>query len=176
MVEMWEILDEHGNKTGAVKPRGEKLEKGEFHLCVYVWVFNSQGEFLVSKRAADRATWPLFWETTGGSAKVGEDSLAAALAETREELGVELDPANGEVFRRLTRGDCISDVWLFRQDVDMADVKPCPVEVCDVAFMAQEQIKRMISEGEFIGYEFYPYLDELFEFVGAGKPSLADFK
>ena len=38
------------------------------------------------------------WETTGGSALAGDDSLTAALRETKEELGIDLDPQKGVLF------------------------------------------------------------------------------
>jgi len=169
MMEMWEILDEHGNKTGAIKPRGP-LEDGEFHLAVQVWIMNSQGEFLVSKRAANKA-WPLLWECTGGAAAMGDDSLATALKEVREELGVELDPQNGRIYLSGLKRDngiqgmMLADVWIFRQDVDLADVLLQEGETCDAAYMGREQILRMVEDGEFVGYEFYPYLSEFFEWV-----------
>ena len=39
------------------------------------------------------------WETTAGCAVAGEDSITAALREVREEVGLELDPADGVVYK-----------------------------------------------------------------------------
>jgi len=174
-VELWEILDENGNKTGVIKARNSQLNEGEYHLVVQVWIMNSDGEFLVSRRDAKKA-WPLMWECTGGSAEVGEDSLAAALKEVREELGVELDPKNGEMYLSglkrshfIDAGMMLLDVWIFRQDVDLADVVLQEGETCYAAYMVQEQILKMIDEGSFIGFEFYPYLSDLFAYTKSPK-------
>ena len=163
-MEMWEILDVDGNKTGVIKARGDKLLEGEYHLVVMVWIMNPASEFLLSKRTPNKE-WPLMWETTGGSATVGEDSLAAALKETREELGIILDPARGEVFNRYVKHDrgAIYDSWLFRQDVDLADVVFQEDETCDAMYASPATILHMIEKGECIGFEFYPYLLDLFE-------------
>jgi isopentenyldiphosphate isomerase len=171
MTEMWDILNKNGEKTGVVKPRGP-LGPGEFHQVVQVWILNSHGEFLVSKRTPNKP-WPLMWECTGGSAAVGEDSLTAALKEVREELGVILDPANGQIFRRFAKlchktlngSGSIIDAWLFRQNVDLKDITLCPDETCDVILAKPLAIMELIKTGQFIDYEFYPYLDDLFHHV-----------
>ncbi|MCL2169762.1 MAG: NUDIX domain-containing protein, partial [Defluviitaleaceae bacterium] len=105
------------------------------------------------------------WETQSGSAASGEDSLTAALKETREEVGIVLNPANGEYYCRVTRTDNICDVWIFRQDVELSDVVLQEGETCDAALMSGEKILQMIKEETFIGFEFYPYLLEMFEYL-----------
>ena len=49
-MEIWDILDENGNKTGRTIIRGEKLEVDEYHLVVHIWIINSNGEILIQKR------------------------------------------------------------------------------------------------------------------------------
>lgn len=51
MPEMWDIVDQNGNKTGRLHERGRPMQKGEYPLSVSVWILNRQGEFLISKRA-----------------------------------------------------------------------------------------------------------------------------
>ena len=165
MSEMWDILGEDGEPTGVLKERGP-LGAGEYHLVVHVWIMNGRGELLVSKRTPNKP-WPLMWETTGGSAVAGQDSLAAALAEAREELGIALRPENGRVYRRFTieyaagNGDIV-DVWLFEQDVDLGDVVLSPEETCDAMLATPQKILKMMDGGQFISREFYPYIDEFF--------------
>lgn len=101
MAEFWDIVDEHGNKTGNLHERGKPMQKGEYHLSISIWIFNSKGEFLISKRTPTQIA-PNMWETTGGSAIAGEDSRAAALRETSEELGITLIPENGQLFKSYT--------------------------------------------------------------------------
>ena len=88
-IELWDILDEDGNKTGELVARGRPMKQDEYHLVVHVWIRNSKGQFLISKRTPNK-TFPNMWETTGGSAIKGEDSLSAALREVREEIGINL--------------------------------------------------------------------------------------
>jgi len=162
MAELWDIYDANGNKTGRLHKRGMPLQKGDFALYVMVWVVNQKGEFLVTKRAPDRGDC---WHTTGGCAITGDDSLAAALREAREEIGIVLDPEAGQLFKRYNivntnGGGAIADVWLFVQEVDISDVVLCPIEIADAKWANSEQIKSMTHDGSFN----YPYLDELFAY------------
>lgn len=105
------------------------------------------------------------WETTGGAAISGEDSLSAALRETKEELGVTLYPENGRVLKSYTYphssgdGAAYIEVWLFRQNIDIETVVLQKEETCDVKWASKEQIKQMMDQNIFIKFD---YIDELF--------------
>jgi len=172
MTELWDVLDENGSKTGRVCKRGP-MEPGNYHLIVHVWTMNSKGEFLISKRTPNK-NFPGMWECTGGSAVTGDDSLTTAIKEVREELGITLDPKNGQLFRRFRRFSTdIIDVWLFRQDADITDVVFQPGETCDAKWATRKQLNEMIIEGTFIGRDLYFYLDEFYYFCD--KPDHYEF-
>ena len=167
MTEFWDVLDENGNKTGRLRERGS-MDKGEYHLVVHVWIMNDKGEFLISKRTSNKP-FPNLWECTGGSAVADDDSIITAVKEVREELGITLDPKNGQLFKRYTRhfengsGDFV-DVWLFRQTVVLSEVVFQKDETCDAMLAGKDKIIQMIDKGLFIGRELLPYLDDLFYF------------
>ena len=171
MAELWDVLDENRNKTGRLHERGKLMKTGDYHLVVHIWIVNSKGEFLVSKRTSGITGWAGMWQTTGGSAVAGDDSLKTALKETSEEIGVALDPKNGQLFKQYDlphtgdNGSAFYDVWLFRQDIDISTVVFQPDETCDAIWVNKEKINKMIAEGIFIPpNEAYPYLEELFYF------------
>ena len=62
------------------------MANGDYHIIVHVWKRNGKGEWLIDKRADRGSDIDGFWETTGGAAIAGDDSLAAALRETKEEM------------------------------------------------------------------------------------------
>jgi len=171
MAELWDILDQNGNITGRSIERGKPMQKGEYHLVAEIWILNSKGEFLISQRSTG-GTWHGLWQTTGGCAVAGDDSLKTALKETREEIGVILDPKNGMLFKRYTAlrsndpGGYIKDVWLFRQEADITSVVFQPEETCDAMWASKALVKQLIEEEKFIPKDIYPYLDELFKFCG----------
>ncbi|RPI16407.1 MAG: NUDIX domain-containing protein [Ignavibacteriae bacterium] len=162
-MELWDILDENFNKTGRTVERGKPMKPGEYHLVVHIWIKNSKGEYLIQKRTANK-TYPLMWDTTGGSAITGDDSLTAALREVKEEMGIDLSPGNGKLLYRIKRKHFDSpdfvDVWLFNENIDIDRLIFQPDEVCDAMWAGQEKILAMIDEGIFV--DVYTYLDELF--------------
>ena len=164
-MEYWDIVDAKGNKTGKVHPKDQLMSDGVYHLSVSVWITDGNGRFLISQRAENKAVNPGMWETTGGSALSGESSLQAALRETSEELGIELSPQDGEIFKKYTwphsngHGGAYIEVWVFQCDVELSSVVLQKEEAQNAAWADRKKLKALIAEGKFINYT---YLDELF--------------
>lgn len=166
--ELWDIYDFNRNKTGRTVERGKPMSQNEYHLVVNVWIQNSKSEWLISKRSPNKHYGNL-WEVCGGSAVAGEDSITAALREAKEELGVELNHRNGQIFTSAVRQyrtfpDHL-DVWVFRHDCDIEDVILQESETCDAMWATSKKIIEMEKNGEFIPMEVFPYMNDLFEKV-----------
>lgn len=163
-MELWDILDANGNRTGKTVERGKPMSQDDYHLVVHVWIRNSRGQYLISRRTPNK-TFPNMWETTGGSAIIGDDSLGSALREVREEIGIELSPAHGECLFRLRRQHAdfpdFVDVWLFSEEVDITAVVCQPEEVCEAKWATMDEIRHLLATGEFVNV--FTYLEELFE-------------
>ena len=166
-MELWDLYNENRELVGSDHVRGEKLPEGCYHIVVHVWIRNSRGEYLISQRSADRPSHPLEWECVGGSVLAGESSLEGALRETREEVGVTLDPEQGSViFRKIRRViggkrfQDILDVWLFSYDGD-ADLSNAttPDEVEAVRWMSADEIKALYDAGKFVKNLVYFFSD-----------------
>ena len=172
--EIWDVLDSEGNKTGRFHERGRKLAIGDYHLVVHVWKHNGRGEWLIDRRAMNRGTSiDGKWETTGGAALAGDDSLTAALRETKEELGIDLNPSNGILFHRIARhGDddrsWFQDAWVFEHDCPIETVRFQESETCDAMWATADKIRDMMAAGEFLSEWFYPYFDDMVERWDAG--------
>jgi len=162
-MELWAVLDEHGNKTGKIIERGTELERGEYRLLVDVWIINENNEFLISKRIPTKQPFPGKWNPVCGSVIAGEDSISGALRETKEELGITLNPQNGRLVKRfITWKTAIIDVWLFSQAVDINSVVLQKEETDDVMWATSSLVKQIVDKNDFIDYERIPYLDDLF--------------
>lgn len=163
-METWDLYNECRERTGRSHIRGNEIPEGLYHLVVHVWIRNSKGEYLISQRSADRPTFPLKWECVGGSVVKGEDSLAGALRETREEIGLSLLPEDGTlVFStvgRIVNGvrfSDILDVWLFSYNGPVTLENATTDEVAQVRWMSKAQIKNLFDCGELVhtlGYFF----------------------
>ena len=156
--ELWDVYDAQRRPTGRTHRRGDPMPVGDYHLIVHVWIVNGNGEFFITQRAPTKG-WPLFWETPGGSATAGEDSLTAALREAQEETGVTLLPENGQCVFSLPREDNFCDVWLFRHEVSTAQFVPQPGETIAAMLANAAKIREMTRAGQFIPTS---YMEELF--------------
>ena len=157
--ELWDIYDENRNKTGRLHRRGDDMQKGDYHIVVHVWMRNSKGEYLLTKRSPNKG-YPNMWETTGGSALAGDDSLSAAIREVHEETGLTLDPNRGERIFEYKNRDTFVDVWLFRQDFSLDDVILLEGETCGARYASVEDIRKLYDSGELVPYR---YIDKLLE-------------
>ena len=87
--EMFPLVDEEGNITGAAT-RGECHNGSKLlHPVVHLHVFNSQGELYLQKRPDWKDIQPGKWDTAvGGHVDLGESVEMALKREAREELGI----------------------------------------------------------------------------------------
>ena len=165
MRELWDVYDSAGNVIeGRVSIRGRHdLRDGEYHLVVYVWIISDDGKIILSRRQKGK-TFAGAWECTGGCVQQGEDSLAAALREVQEELGLNLAPECGTFYSRYKRNypkgaRALCDVWVFRQNFTVTDMSPQKEEVSEVRMVTRQELEKMINAGEF--NKRYPYLHDM---------------
>lgn len=151
-MELWDLYTRDRRLIGETHVRGEKLPPERYHLVVHVWIRNSRGEWLISQRAANRPSFPLIWECTGGSVTQGEDSLTGAIREAKEEVGVDLDPTQGRLLSSIVRDHFqdIRDDWLFRYDGEIDLRNATTDEVADMRWMRVEEIRALYREGKLV--------------------------
>ncbi len=156
-MEVWDIYTRDRVRTGRTCLRGEPRKEGEYHLAVHVWIQNSEGKFLISRRSGNKKKFPHMYECVGGAVVAGEDSLEGALRESFEEVGVRLDPGMGKVvFSRVrdTEGGRafydILDVYLFRYDGEPDLASATTQEVESVSWRTREEIRELFEKGEFV--------------------------
>lgn len=165
-MEILDVLDENGNLI-AKRERvddGKNLLDGEFNLVVHVWIMNSNGEFIITKRSMNKKNRPNIWEITGGCILSGERSIDGALREVKEELGIELDIDNAKYFSKVKRDKRLVDIWFFKQDFDIKDIVIEPKEVSEVKFVKLEEIISLIEQDLFIQTP-KEYIEEFSKFI-----------
>lgn len=157
--EMWDVYDRKRQLTGRRHMRGEVMAKGDYHLVVNVWIQNANGEVLLTRRSSNKG-FPNMWECTGGSALAGDDSLATAIREVKEETGLTIEPENGTYLFTEWRESSFCDVWLFKKEFELEDLVLQPSETCDARKVMPKELMQMRRDGVLIPIS---YLDELIE-------------
>jgi Isopentenyldiphosphate isomerase len=143
-MELWDILDESGNKTGKTIIRGELLAEKEYHLVVQVVLINRQGEFLIQKRSLRKKVRPGAWEMTSGAILSGEDSKTGVVREVREELGISLYSKELSYITRIKRKNYFLDIWVAFVDFSINDVVMQGSEVEAVKFVSKSDMLKII--------------------------------
>lgn len=154
MAELWDVYDENRRLVGKTVERGKQLQSGEYHIVVHVWITDGNGRFLISQRDASRPTFPLMWECVGGSVLKGETSFEGALREVKEEVGIDLNGADGKLafskVRKTIDGkkfNDILDVYLFTYNSEVSLKNATTNEVADVKWLTVDEIKDLYENG-----------------------------
>ena len=140
MAEYWDIFDMDRRSTGRQHLRGTPMADGDYHLVVNIWVVNSAGQVLLTQRHPD-IPFGLKWACTGGSAITGEDTLTAALRETREEIGLEILPQQMVLVAQERRLHSFLDTFVVCMDVKDSQIVMQPEEVVDFCWMKRSTAK-----------------------------------
>ncbi|NLD99227.1 MAG: NUDIX domain-containing protein [Fibrobacter sp.] len=160
-MEIWDVLDIDGNRTGKTVQRGTKLDSNEFHLVVHVWISDLNGNFLIQKRAKHLEWMPGIWAATGGAVIHNESSLDAAVRETREELGLDISPDRFIKLKRIKETGKIADIYLVSgAREDFLPIILCD-EVADVFWASWKAMVEMVQRNEFVPYEYLNALKDV---------------
>ena len=87
-MELLDIVDEYGNKTGEVVEREKAHDLNLFHWEISVFLINDKKEILLQKRAATKRMNPNMWGSCAGHVDSGEGIEETALRELEEEIGI----------------------------------------------------------------------------------------
>ena len=144
--EYTDLYDDNKNLTGEkiFRKKGTKLEvpKGKYTIVVLAFIKNYKGEFLfhiTSKRKKS------VWATTGGHVKAGQTSKEAILEEIKEELGIDIDPTEIELFKTYKYESAFKDVFYIRKDININELVYEEDEVEYVQYLTKEEIMDLIN-------------------------------
>lgn len=147
-MEIWDVYDENRIPLGKTIARGDRMKKGEYHLVVFVWVFNSRGQLLLTKRSPEKRSFPNKWDPTGGAVQAGENSLQAVQRELFEETGIRAEQSEFiwiDTYRRAGKND-ICDVYFLRRDVSLDELVMQEGETCGAMWVSRQELERMIAQ------------------------------
>ena len=180
-LELFDILNEDGTKSGIVRERGVAHLDGSLHATVHIWIARPNAEsgydILLQRRSHHKDSSPDCLDiSSAGHISTGDDFLPSAMREAKEELGLTLDPGKlkelgfhqkkfeGEFYGRPFKDNQLSKVYLYIEAIDITKLTLQEEEVSEVIWMDYAKCKKGIQENTI---RHCIYLDE-FEMVGKG--------
>lgn len=162
-MELFDILNEDGTKSGIVKERGVAHREGSLHPTVHTWIAREKEkgryEVLLQKRSADKDSYPGCYDiSSAGHVACGDSYPETAVREMQEELGlfvraqdleeVGLHRGRAEaIFRgKPFRDNEISQVYLYRGPVETDRLILQEAEVEEVIWMDYEECLRIVMD------------------------------
>ncbi len=140
-----DIYDDQRRLTGRVHLRGTPWKKGEYGLVVCVWVYNSQGQLLLTKRAKQKS-FAGTWENSGGAAQAGEYSRQAIARELFEETGILAQEEEFELIDSGRDGYAHYDYYCLKRDVPLERIVLLPGETDDVMWASFSKVHELIAK------------------------------
>lgn len=147
-MEILDVFDKNGNRTGRTIERGQPLQVDEYVLVVNVYIYNLQGEYLIQKRSMMKEFYPGVWDVTAGTVLSGEDSKTAAVREVFEEVGISLDEENMIEITRIVRDQLFLDIWHVKADFEQKDCILQETEVDEIRLVSPKQLIQTVFEAE----------------------------
>lgn len=145
--ELLDLFTGDGRPTGLTMERGGEKKPGYFTLGMHAFIYDSQGRFLLQKRALGKRFRPGQWEVHMGHALAGESSFDCALRELREELGVSFPPESFvKVYRWVeAQPRMLTDVYFVRADLDESGLTLQKDEVIGVQWVAKAEMLDLVQ-------------------------------
>ena len=145
MVELRDLYDMNGNKTDKTYHKGEVIPEGYYPMVVMVVIRNSNGEFLMQRRATAKGG---DWGVTGGHPKSGETPIEGIISEVKEELGLDFSK---EKFIEYDSGcdgkDCYK-MYFVNKDINLEDITIQEEELSEVRWFTMDELKGMVKSKE----------------------------
>lgn len=151
-MEMHELVDKDGNKTGKILTHIEvrdpnNIPNGYYISVVGVVIINENDEILFQKRSRFKRVNPSKWGICGGKVDFGETPLEAGVRETLEEIGILLNKDELQFLSMDTDGKLHFTVYLARKNVDINKCKLQEEELEELRYFKIEEINELDTEG-----------------------------
>jgi isopentenyldiphosphate isomerase len=177
-MELIDVLNEKGEKTGEVVPKPEVHRLGLWHQVTHVWFLSGQGNLILQKRSSHKESYPsLFDISVAGHIDSGETSLQASLREIEEESGVKAEASELEFLKQIKNSvterdgtylnNEFQDMYIYKTDVDCNTFTFNPIEVESFRSIHWRELKKELEANPTL---FVPHSEEytlLFDYLEA---------
>lgn len=148
-MEKRDLYDAKRKLTGETIFRDEQIPDGKYIVVVLIFIQNSEGEFLIQKRSKKKNGK---FATTGGHPKSGESSIQGIITEVKEEIGLELDPNEVQLYfsGKSDEDRVFFDAYYVKKDIeDVKKLKLQEDEVSSVQWLSINEIQSLMKQNKF---------------------------
>ena len=155
-MEFNDVYDKYRNRTGKLHRRGTRWKFGEYGLVVCVWVYDGEGNLLLTRRAPGKS-FAGTWENSGGAVKTGENSRAGIARELFEETGIRALPEEFEFLGSDRDRHTHYDFYCLKRTTPIEQIVLLPGETDAAQWASFEKVSQMVKDGQIcriIGQQF----------------------
>lgn len=142
------LVDENDREIGTCEKLQAHIE-GKLHRAISVFIFNTQGEMLIHKRAKNKYHSPSLWtNATCSHPKPGETALDAAHRRLQEEMGFTCDltfHSNIKYNLPLKNGLTEHEFDHIFVGTYKGEIQPNELEVADYEYINTKKLKDLIK-------------------------------
>ena len=117
-------------------------ENNYYIVGINNWIINSEGKFLVQRRALTKKNNPGKWSSTNGLIQLEESGIETVQRETFEELGIEIKPEQVHLYKKnqIAGNHLLVDIYVTYIDVNPEDIIIQENEVDKVCFVSLDEL------------------------------------
>lgn len=175
MSELFDILNEKGEKTGILKERDAVHRDGDCHGSVHIWICR-EGKVLLQKRKENKESFPGYYDAAAtGHVGAGETFEQAAVRELYEEMHIkaresdfikafdEIMHVDSEFLGKRFISNEYTRIFVLKNSVDLSDLSYQKEEISGILWIAFDELllklapdKYCMTEDELL--KLKPYL------------------
>ena len=168
-MEIWDLYDEQGKKTGETweRARAREIPEGRYHIVCDILIRHQDGAFLLTFRDPHKDIYPGCWEASaGGSALAGETPEECARREMLEETGLKAESLELISIHYRPQSRSVIYAYLSIVSCEKDAVRLQEGETVDYRWIAPDAFLSLIREEPILKIQYArykPYLDRLKE-------------
>lgn len=183
-MELVDVLDENGNKTGEKTTLDDICNRGLWHNSVHAIIITKDHKIIAQKRSLSIVMNPDMIElSVGGAVNSAEEPLQAIIRETKEELGIHVEPSEviyinkrryNKHYKKLNKtSKTILHTYVIKLRRPISNTKLQDNETSKIYFLSESKAKRLVRYHRIARLgkitPFYSYwkfsLDEAVKFI-----------
>ncbi len=174
-MEYIDIVTKEGKPTGKSELKSIIHQKGYYHHTAHLWLYNDEGEILLSQRSAKKTICPLMWDVSvAGHIDAGETPMQGIIRETQEEIGLKISEIElkkigvFECFQSYKNGiidNEFHNTFIAKLNVPLSQLVPQESEVEALKLVTFKDFETLINTIENNDNHFVPSNKSYYQFV-----------